>query len=46
MTGAGQAVTTDVIEASAIAYVRALGNAVSKAQAAVGDAEQLATQTP
>ncbi|WP_027007261.1 2-isopropylmalate synthase [Conexibacter woesei] len=46
VTGAGQAVTTDVIEASAIAYVRALGNAVSKAQAAVGDAEQLATQTP
>ena len=46
VTGAGQAVTTDVIEASAIAYVRALGHAVSKAQAAVGDAEQLATQTP
>jgi 2-isopropylmalate synthase len=44
VTGAGQAVTTDIIEAAAIAYVRALGNAVSKAQAVVTDAEL--AQTP
>jgi 2-isopropylmalate synthase len=44
VTGAGQAVTTDIIEAAAIAYVRALGNAVGKAQAAVSDAEL--AQTP
>ncbi|MBI5104307.1 MAG: 2-isopropylmalate synthase [Solirubrobacterales bacterium] len=34
VTGAGQAVATDIIEASATAYVRALSNAVGKAQAA------------
>jgi 2-isopropylmalate synthase len=34
VTGAGQAVATDIIEAAAIAYVRALGNAIVKAQAA------------
>jgi 2-isopropylmalate synthase len=39
VTGSGQAVTTDIIEAAAIAYVRALGNAVTRAQAAVSDAE-------
>jgi 2-isopropylmalate synthase len=39
VTGAGQAVTTDIIEAAAIAYVRALGNAVRRAAAAVSDAE-------
>jgi 2-isopropylmalate synthase len=44
VTGAGQAVTTDIIEAAAIAYVRALGNAVTKAHAAVTDAEL--AQTP
>jgi 2-isopropylmalate synthase len=44
VTGAGQAVTTDIIEAAAIAYVRALGNAVTKAQAAVTGAEL--AQTP
>jgi 2-isopropylmalate synthase len=44
VTGAGQAVTTDIIEAAAIAYVRALGNAVTKAQAAATDAEL--AQTP
>src|SRR3954452_17283726 len=44
VTGAGQAVTTDIIEAAAIAYVRALGNAVGKAQAAVSEAEL--AQTP
>jgi 2-isopropylmalate synthase len=44
VTGAGQAVATDIIEAAAIAYVRALGNAVTRAQAAVTDAEL--AQTP
>ncbi|QEC49180.1 2-isopropylmalate synthase [Baekduia soli] len=44
VTGAGQAVATDIIEAAATAYVRALGNAVQKAQAAVTDAEL--AQTP
>jgi 2-isopropylmalate synthase len=44
VTGAGQAVTTDIIEAAAIAYVRALGNAVTKAHAAASDAEL--AQTP
>jgi 2-isopropylmalate synthase len=44
VTGAGQAVTTDIIEAAAIAYVRALGNAVQKAQAVASDAEL--AQTP
>jgi 2-isopropylmalate synthase len=44
VTGAGQAVTTDIIEAAAIAYVRALGNAVTRAQAVAGDAEL--AQTP
>lgn len=44
VTGAGQAVEPDIIHAAAIAYVRALGNAVSKAQAAVSDAEL--AQTP
>jgi 2-isopropylmalate synthase len=44
VTGAGQAVTTDIIEAAAIAYVRALGDAVTRARAAVSDAEL--TRTP
>jgi 2-isopropylmalate synthase len=44
VTGAGQAVTTDIIEAAAIAYVRALGNAVQRAHAVVSDAEL--AQTP
>jgi 2-isopropylmalate synthase len=44
VTGAGQAVTTDIIEAAAIAYVRALGNAVGRAEAVVSDAEL--AQTP
>jgi 2-isopropylmalate synthase len=44
VTGAGQAVEPDIIHAAAIAYVRALGNAVSKAHAAVSDAEL--AQTP
>jgi 2-isopropylmalate synthase len=44
VTGAGQAVATDIIEAAAIAYVRALGNAVDRAQAAATDAEL--AQTP
>ena len=33
VTGAGQAVATDIIEAAAVAYVRALSGAVSKAAA-------------
>jgi 2-isopropylmalate synthase len=44
VTGAGQAVATDIIEAAAIAYVRALGNAVHKAQTVLSDAEL--AQTP
>jgi 2-isopropylmalate synthase len=44
VTGAGQAVTTDIIEAAAIAYVRALGNAIQKAHAAASDAAL--AQTP
>jgi 2-isopropylmalate synthase len=44
VTGAGQAVATDIIEAAAIAYVRALGNAVQRARAAVSDADL--AQTP
>jgi 2-isopropylmalate synthase len=44
VTGAGQAVATDIIEAAAIAYVRALGNAVQRARAVVSDAEL--AQTP
>jgi 2-isopropylmalate synthase len=44
VTGAAQAVAPDIIHAAAIAYVRALGNAVSKARAAVTDAEL--AQTP
>jgi 2-isopropylmalate synthase len=44
VTGAAQAVAPDIIHAAAIAYVRALGNAVSKARAAVSDAEL--AQTP
>ncbi|HEU4974054.1 MAG TPA: 2-isopropylmalate synthase [Baekduia sp.] len=44
VTGAGQAVTTDIIEAAAIAYVRALSNAVQKAQAAATEAAFV--QTP
>jgi 2-isopropylmalate synthase len=42
-TGAGQAVTTDIIEAAGIAYARALTNAVRRVQAqAAGDAEPAA----
>jgi 2-isopropylmalate synthase len=37
-------VATDIIEAAAIAYVRALGNAVQRARAAVSDADL--AQTP
>jgi 2-isopropylmalate synthase len=44
VTGAGQAVATDIIEAAAIAYVRALGNAVNKARAVLSEAEL--AQTP
>jgi 2-isopropylmalate synthase len=33
VTGAGQGVATDIIEAAAIAYVRALGNAAARASA-------------
>jgi len=44
VTGAGQAVATDIIGAAATAYVRALGNAVAKAEAVVSDAEL--AQTP
>src|SRR4051794_34459735 len=36
VTGAGQAVATDIIEAAAIAYVRALSNATIKLRSAAG----------
>jgi len=44
VTGAGQAVATDIIEAAATAYARALTSAVRKAQAAaeLGDADERA----
>ncbi|MEI2701909.1 MAG: 2-isopropylmalate synthase [Baekduia sp.] len=45
VTGAGQGVATDIIEAAAIAYVRALGNAAARAAASV-DAEASATAKP
>ena len=45
VTGAGQGVATDIIEAAAIAYVRALGNAAARASAVV-DAEIRAAETP
>jgi len=45
VTGAGQAVDTDIIAASATAFVRALGNAVVRAQAA-HDETVAATATP
>jgi 2-isopropylmalate synthase len=38
-TGAGQGVSTDIIEAAALAYVRALANAERKALAAAEEAE-------
>jgi 2-isopropylmalate synthase len=41
-TGAGQAVTTDIIEAAGIAYARALTNAVRRIQAEAQDAEPAA----
>jgi 2-isopropylmalate synthase len=48
VTGAGQAVATDIIEAAAVAYVRALSNAVGRARAALeapasGDTEMART---
>ncbi len=45
VTGAGQGVATDIIEAAAIAYVRALGNAAARASAVV-DADARATAKP
>ncbi|MCW3038977.1 MAG: 2-isopropylmalate synthase, partial [Solirubrobacterales bacterium] len=44
VTGAGQAVATDVIQAAGTAYVRAITSAVAKAQAAAqaGDADERA----
>ncbi len=45
VTGAGQGVATDIIEAAAVAYVRALGNAAARAAASV-DAEASATAKP
>jgi 2-isopropylmalate synthase len=44
-TGSGQGVATDIIEAAGRAYVRALSNAVRKAQAA-GEAIDLAANEP
>jgi 2-isopropylmalate synthase len=46
-TGAGQGISTDIIEAAARAYVRALSVAVARARVAEGDVTApLATQTP
>ncbi|MEA2139308.1 MAG: hypothetical protein QOG56_2458, partial [Solirubrobacteraceae bacterium] len=44
-SGSGQGVATDIIEAAGRAYVRALSNAVRKAQAA-GEAIDLAANEP
>ncbi len=47
VTGSGQAVATDIIEAAATAYVRALSSAVAKAEALVAATEEtVVTQTP
>ena len=43
VTGAGQGVSSDVVQASAIAYIRAISNAVTRAQAEVGVAAGTAT---
>jgi 2-isopropylmalate synthase len=39
VTGAGQGVSTDILEAAGRAYVRALGNAVRRAEAAAAELE-------
>ena len=41
-TGAGQAVATDIIEAAGVAYLRALANALSRAQAQAAELEHAA----
>ncbi|WP_205698446.1 2-isopropylmalate synthase [Conexibacter sp. SYSU D00693] len=46
VTGAGQAVATDIIAASATAYVRALGTAVRRARVAAEDRVAAGTATP
>ncbi len=46
VTGAGQAVDTDIIAASATAYVRALANAVRRAQVAAEETVAASAATP
>ena len=43
-TGAGQAVTTDIIEAAGMAYVRALTNAVRRMHSQAAEEAELATE--
>jgi 2-isopropylmalate synthase len=43
-TGAGQAVTTDIIEAAGIAYTRALTNAVRRVHAMAESQEEPAAE--
>ena len=43
VTGAGQGVSSDVVQASAIAYIRAISNAVTRAKVEVGVAAGTAT---
>ncbi len=46
VTGSGQAVATDIIEAAARAYVRALSNAVAQASALAGTPAEELADTP
>jgi 2-isopropylmalate synthase len=43
-TGAGQAVTTDIIEAAGMAYARALTNAVRRMHSQAAEEADLATE--
>jgi len=43
-TGAGQAVTTDIIEAAGMAYTRALTNAVRRMHSQAAEEAELATE--
>jgi 2-isopropylmalate synthase len=43
-TGAGQAVTTDIIEAAGTAYARALTNAVRRVHSMAAEEAELATE--
>ena len=45
-SAAGQGVSTDIIEAAALAYVRALSNAERRVAAAAASAEEATTADP